>query len=140
DAPPSALIPARFLVLTAHLVLLLQAALATAPHVRASLPPEFTPEEFAHTERLLWGALGGALGLLGVELVGFFGGVSMFHVGQGLLSLVSHAGAALTLSLGWSEAWGLPAFCWQLGLCSLPPALSELLLIVSLLCWKRKGL
>ncbi|XP_053908755.1 transmembrane protein 107 isoform X2 [Cuculus canorus] len=138
--PPPSLVPLRFLALTAHLVLLLAAAVAADPHVRASLPPDFTPEEFAHAQRLLWVALGVAVGLLGVELIGFFGGVSTFHVGQGLLSVLCHTGAALSLSLAWSEGGGLRGSTAVLGLGSLPPALTEALLMVSLLCWKRKGL
>ncbi|GAB0201251.1 transmembrane protein 107 [Grus japonensis] len=138
--PRGSLVPARFLALTAHLVLLLQLGWGRDPHVRASLPLEFSAEEYAHAERLLGGALGGALGLLGVEFVGFFAGVSMFHPGQSLLSLGAHAGAALALTLALLEGWDGGSFWLLFGLCSVPPAVTEVLLMVTVLGCRRRGL
>ncbi|XP_069655899.1 transmembrane protein 107 [Haliaeetus albicilla] len=138
--PRGSLVPARFLVLTAHLVLLLQLGWGRDPHVRASLPLEFSAEEYAHADRLLGGALGGALGLLGVEFVGFFSGVSMFHPGQSLLSLAAHGGAALALAWALLEGWDSSCFWLLFGLCSVPPAITEVLLMVSMLGCRRRAI
>ncbi|KAM6364683.1 transmembrane protein 107 [Pluvialis apricaria] len=135
--PRGSLVPARFLVLTAHLVLLLVVGGARDPHVRAALPLHFSAEEYAHAERWLWGALGGALGLLGVEFVGFFSGVSMFRTGQSLFSLGAHGGAALALTLALLEGWDSGSFWLLFGLCSVPPAVTEALLLISLLGCRR---
>uniref|UniRef100_A0A8V5HB37 Transmembrane protein 107 n=1 Tax=Melopsittacus undulatus TaxID=13146 RepID=A0A8V5HB37_MELUD len=104
--PRGALIPARFLTLTAHLVLLLLLSTRPAP---SSVPAEEDPREVTCP----LGALGGALALLGVEFCGFFSGASMFHHGQGLLSIGAHAVAALTLTLADLEGWD-SAPCWSL--------------------------
>eukprot|EP00076_Gallus_gallus_P031929 XP_024997467.1 transmembrane protein 107 isoform X1 [Gallus gallus] len=85
-APLGMLVPARFLTMTAHLVALLTVAMARDPHVRATLPLQFSQEEYTNADaQLLW-VVGSALGLMAIEVGGFFSGVSMFHPGQGLLS------------------------------------------------------
>uniref|UniRef100_A0A8C3CDS7 Transmembrane protein 107 n=1 Tax=Cairina moschata TaxID=8855 RepID=A0A8C3CDS7_CAIMO len=132
-APLGALVPARFLTLTAHLVALGTAAGARDTHVRASLPLEFSAEEYARVDAELLGALGGAAGLLAIEFGGFFMGVSMFHRGQGLLSLGAHTAAAISLGLALLEGWDLGSFWLLLGLCSAPPAVTELLLLAAAL-------
>ncbi|XP_065509544.1 transmembrane protein 107 [Caloenas nicobarica] len=137
-SPRGSLVPARFLVLTAHLVVLVLLVWGPEPHVLASLPLEFSAQEHERAERLLGGALWGSLGLLGVELVGFFSGVSMFHAGQGLLSLGAHAAATLTLTLAVLERWDSSCFWLLFGLCSVPPAVTELLLMVSVLGCRRR--
>ncbi|XP_074787010.1 transmembrane protein 107-like isoform X2 [Athene noctua] len=136
--PRGSLVPGRFLAMTSHLVLLLRAGEGRAPHIAASLPPEFSAAEQAQAERLFWGAVGGSLALLGVEFVGFFSGVSMFHAAQGLLSLGAHAGAALALALALAEEWDGGAFWLLFGLCSVPPAVTEVLLLVTVLGCRRR--
>eukprot|EP00076_Gallus_gallus_P012338 XP_015129767.2 transmembrane protein 107 isoform X2 [Gallus gallus] len=109
-APLGMLVPARFLTMTAHLVALLTVAMARDPHVRATLPLQFSQEEYTNADaQLLW-VVGSALGLMAIEVGGFFSGVSMFHPGQGLLSTLSHAAATLTLGLALLEQWDLSAF------------------------------
>ncbi|XP_063178112.1 transmembrane protein 107-like [Chroicocephalus ridibundus] len=138
--PRGLLVPARFLALTAHLVLLVLLGGDTVSPVRASLPPDFSAEEYARAQRWLWGALGGALGLLGVEFVGFFSGVSMFRPGQSLFSLGAHVAAALGLALALLEDWDGGSFWLLFGLCSVPPAVTEALLLVSILGCRRRAL
>nr|XP_038028244.1 transmembrane protein 107-like [Anas platyrhynchos] len=72
----------RFLTLMAHLVALGRVAWAGHP-VRASLPLEFSAEEYARVNTELLCALGLAAGLLAIEFGGFFAGVSRFHRLQG---------------------------------------------------------
>ncbi|KAM9514227.1 transmembrane protein 107 [Guaruba guarouba] len=131
-SPRGAMVPARFLTLTAHLVLLL--LLSTRPAPTSASAEEFPPE-------VTWplGALGGALALLGVEFCGFFSGASMFHHGQGLLSIGAHAAAALTLTLADLEGWD-SASCWIIfALCSIPPAVIEVLLLISVFGGRRRA-
>ncbi|XP_074422564.1 uncharacterized protein LOC141734573 isoform X1 [Larus michahellis] len=49
--PRGLLVPARFLALTAHLVLLVLLVGDTDSPVRASLPPDFSAEEYARAQR-----------------------------------------------------------------------------------------
>uniref|UniRef100_A0A8B9SYL4 Transmembrane protein 107 n=1 Tax=Anas platyrhynchos TaxID=8839 RepID=A0A8B9SYL4_ANAPL len=90
--PLGALVPARFLILTAHLVALGMAAGARDTHVRASLPLEFSVEEYTRVDTELLCALGLAAVLLAIEFGGFFMGVSMFHRGQGLFCILHPRG------------------------------------------------
>lgn len=136
-APPGALVLARFLMLTAHLVALGMAAWARDPHVRASLPLEFSAEEYARVDAELLGALGGVLGMLALEFGGLFAGVSRFHRWQCLLSVVAHAPAAITLGLALLEGWDVGCFWPLLVLCSVPPAVTELLLLLAAALGRR---
>eukprot|EP00076_Gallus_gallus_P012339 XP_015129768.2 transmembrane protein 107 isoform X3 [Gallus gallus] len=49
-APLGMLVPARFLTMTAHLVALLTVAMARDPHVRATLPLQFSQEEYTNAD------------------------------------------------------------------------------------------
>ncbi|XP_071276122.1 transmembrane protein 107 [Agelaius tricolor] len=121
------LLPGRFLAMAAHLALLLRMGGDPPKSPSGELEPGF------------WGALGGSLALLGVEFLGFFSGVSMFHSGQSLGSLGAHIGAALGLTLGWIEAWDGPALWATLAL-SVPSAVTELLLLGRVLLCHRGAL
>ncbi|XP_068780116.1 transmembrane protein 107 isoform X2 [Struthio camelus] len=135
-----ALVPARFLALTAHLVAVLTIFWARDPHVLASLPLEFSPEEYARVDTELLVALGVTLGLFALELGGFFSGLSMFHRPQGLLSALAHAGATVALVFFLFERWDCGAYWGVLGAGSALPAATELLLMVTILGCKRKPL
>ncbi|XP_067173568.1 transmembrane protein 107 [Apteryx mantelli] len=134
------LVPARFLALTAHLVAVLTILWAREPHVLASLPLEFAPEEYARADTELLVALGTTVALLALELGGFFAGVSMFHPPQALLSATAHGGATLALGFFLFERWGCGAYWGVLGAGSVLPAATELLLLVVVLGCKRKRL
>uniref|UniRef100_A0A8B9R800 Transmembrane protein 107 n=1 Tax=Anas platyrhynchos TaxID=8839 RepID=A0A8B9R800_ANAPL len=97
--------------------------------VRASLPLEFSAEEYAVMNAKLLCALGLATVLLAMEFGGFFMGVSMFHRRQGLFSLGIHAAASISLGLALMDGWDLGGFWLLLGLCSAFPAITVLLLL-----------
>ncbi|XP_064357167.1 transmembrane protein 107 isoform X2 [Dromaius novaehollandiae] len=132
------LVPARFLALTAHLVTVLTILWARDPHVLASLPLEFSPEEYARVDTELLVALGVTLGLLALELGGFLSGLSMFHRPQALLSAMAHGGTTLALLLFLAERWDCGAYWGLLGAGSALPAATELLLMGVVLGCKRK--
>jgi len=92
------LIPARFLVMIAHLVIIITMFWSLTPNVQACLPVPYTAEEFNNAETFLIVLLSITLGLFCVELGGFMSGVSMFNVSQSLLSVAAHAGACVALS------------------------------------------
>ncbi|XP_068034078.1 transmembrane protein 107 [Anomalospiza imberbis] len=73
---PRPLLPGRFLAMAAHLGMLMRMGGDPPCLPSGDLEPGF------------WGALGGSLALLGVEFLGFFSGVSMFHPGQSLACIL----------------------------------------------------
>ncbi|XP_055056370.1 transmembrane protein 107 [Misgurnus anguillicaudatus] len=125
------LVPARFLTLSAHLVIIITIFWSRENNVQSCLPLEFTEEQFKAEDTRLVVALSVTLGLLAVELAGFFSGVSMFNSNQSLLSLVAHSSASVSLSLFVFQQWP----CWTIwiifSLCSVVPAVLELVLLIS---------
>uniref|UniRef100_A0A3P8URI5 Transmembrane protein 107 n=1 Tax=Cynoglossus semilaevis TaxID=244447 RepID=A0A3P8URI5_CYNSE len=104
----SSLVPARFLTIIAHLVIVITIFWSRENNVKASLPLEFTQEQYDSEDQKLVVALAVTLGLFAIELSGFFSGVSMFNCSQGLLSLAVHCGASVSLSFFVFEMWE----CW----------------------------
>uniref|UniRef100_U3IDL0 Transmembrane protein 107 n=1 Tax=Anas platyrhynchos platyrhynchos TaxID=8840 RepID=U3IDL0_ANAPP len=111
----------------AHLVGLGTVTGAGDTHVRASLPLEFSEEEYARVNTELLCALGLAAVLLAIEFGGFFTGVSMIQCKQELFSVGAHAAASITLGLALMDGWDLGGFWLLLGLCSAPPSTESLL-------------
>ncbi|XP_026878918.2 transmembrane protein 107 isoform X2 [Electrophorus electricus] len=81
----SSLVPARFLALAAHLVIVVTIFWSRENNVRASLPLDFTEEQHRTEDTRLVIGLSVTVCLFLVELVGFFSGVSMFNSNQSLL-------------------------------------------------------
>ncbi|XP_029360695.1 transmembrane protein 107 like isoform X3 [Echeneis naucrates] len=129
----SSLVPARFLTIIAHLVIVITIFWSRENNVKASLPLEFTQEEYDYEDRRLVVALAVTLGLFAVELAGFFSGVSMFNSSQGLLSLAVHCSASVSLSFFVFDKWE----CWTY--CVLP-AFVEILLFIAVFGLKKKPL
>ncbi|XP_048118120.1 transmembrane protein 107-like isoform X4 [Alosa alosa] len=104
----SSLVPARFLTLIAHLVIVITIFWSRENNVRASLPLQFTKEEYDQEDTRLVIGLSVTLGLFFIELSGFFSGVSMFNSSQALLSLAAHCSASICLSFFVFQKWQ----CW----------------------------
>nr|XP_023651487.1 transmembrane protein 107 isoform X4 [Paramormyrops kingsleyae] len=84
------LVPARFLTLTAHLVIVITIFWSRDNNVRACLPLDFSQDEYRSQDTQLVVALSVTLGLFAIELAGFFSGVSMFNSTQSLLCILFH--------------------------------------------------
>ncbi|XP_029360693.1 transmembrane protein 107 like isoform X1 [Echeneis naucrates] len=136
----SSLVPARFLTIIAHLVIVITIFWSRENNVKASLPLEFTQEEYDYEDRRLVVALAVTLGLFAVELAGFFSGVSMFNSSQGLLSTGVHASASVALLFFLFEQWGCDNYWGILAICSVLPAFVEILLFIAVFGLKKKPL
>uniref|UniRef100_A0A8C1NPV3 Transmembrane protein 107 n=1 Tax=Cyprinus carpio TaxID=7962 RepID=A0A8C1NPV3_CYPCA len=121
------LVPARFLTLAAHLVIVI-----TIFWSRSCLPLEFTEEQFRTEDTQLLVALSVTLGLFVIELAGFLSGVSMFNSNQALLSLISHSSACVSLSCFVFQQWPCWTYWIIFSFCSVIPALFEFFLLISL--------
>nr|XP_020493097.1 transmembrane protein 107 isoform X3 [Labrus bergylta] len=135
----SSLVPARFLTITAHLVIVITIFWSRENNVTACLPLDFTPEQYENEDRKLVVGLAVTLGLFAIELVGFFSGVSMFNCSQGLLSGV-HASATVALLFFLFEQWDCDIYWWILVICSVLPAFVEVVLFIAVFGLKKKPL
>ncbi|CAJ0967835.1 unnamed protein product [Ranitomeya imitator] len=151
----SSLVPARFLTLTAHLVIVITIFWSRENNVLACLRPEHTQDQYkaADTELV---ALSVTLGMFVIELAGFFSGVSMFNNTQGVLckcrgrhivqrhylssslshtvaafldslasAMVAHCSASVSLSLFVTQKWECATYWYIFGFCSALPAVTE---------------
>jgi len=135
--PASGLIPARFLLLTSHLVLCITLLMAREESVLACLPLEFTQVEFDRRDAELAAGLGVAVGLIGIEMVGFLSGLSMFSPGQALLSIGLHGTATVAMAYLILDMWDCGLYWWIFAFCSCFPAIVELIIMVGVLGLKK---
>ncbi|XP_066578556.1 transmembrane protein 107 isoform X3 [Amia ocellicauda] len=134
----SSLVPARFLTLTAHLVIVITIFWSRENNVLACLPLDTTPEEYNSRDTELVVALSVTLGLFAIELAGFLSGVSMFNSSQGLLSTAAHASAAVSLLFFLFEQWNCSLYWWIFAFCSALPAFVEVVLFIAVFGLKKK--
>ncbi|KAM3926066.1 transmembrane protein 107 isoform 1-T1 [Leptodactylus fuscus] len=136
----SSLVPARFLTLTAHLVIVITIFWSRENNVLACLPVNYTQEQFNAADTQVIVALSVTLGMFVIELAGFFSGVSMFNNMQSLLSIGAHASASVALLFYLFEAWMCAVYWWIFALCSALPAFTEIIVFIAVLGLKRKPL
>ncbi|XP_047214439.1 transmembrane protein 107 like isoform X1 [Girardinichthys multiradiatus] len=136
----SSLVPARFLTLIAHLVIVITIFWSRENNVKACLPLGFTQEQYDTEDKKLVVALGVTLGLFAIELAGFFSGVSMFNSSQSLLSLAAHCSASVSLSFFVFEKWECWTYWVIFACCSVLPAFVEVLLFIAVFGLKKKPL
>lgn len=132
-----ALVPTRFLTLSAHFVLLVTLLWARDDNVRACLPPGFSDADYGRKDTEIIIGLSLGLFLLVFEILGFFSGVSMFFPSQALISIIAHCAASIALTYFVVEVWNCTAYWWIFGLCSLIPAFSELCVIIGVTLLKK---
>nr|XP_046256643.1 transmembrane protein 107-like isoform X3 [Scatophagus argus] len=133
----SSLVPARFLTIIAHLVIVITIFWSRENNVKACLPLEFTQEQYDNEDRKLVVALAVTLGLFAIELAGFFSGVSMFNCSQ---ATGVHASASVALLFFLFEQWECDIYWWILAICSVLPAFVEILLFIAVFGLKKKPL
>ncbi|KAM6968206.1 transmembrane protein 107-like isoform 2-T2 [Aplochiton taeniatus] len=136
----SNLVPARFLTIIAHLVIVITIFWSRDNNVKACLPLNFSQEEYDREDTRLVVALAVTVGLFAVELSGFFSGVSMFNCSQGLLSIGAHASASVSLLFFLFEQWECDIYWWIFAFCSVLPAFVEILLFIAVFGMKKKPL
>nr|XP_029511775.1 transmembrane protein 107 isoform X1 [Oncorhynchus nerka] len=136
----SSLVPARFLTLTAHLVIVITIFWSRENNVEACLPLDFTQDQYDKEDTKLVVALSVTMGLFAIELAGFFSGVSMFNCTQGLLSLAVHCSASVSLSFFVFQRWECWTYWVIFAFCSILPAFVEILLFIAVFGLKKKPL
>ncbi|XP_025083756.1 transmembrane protein 107-like isoform X2 [Pomacea canaliculata] len=133
------LVPARFLTIVAHLIIVIVIFWSRDENVRMCLPETYTQDDYNQKDVQMIIGLSVTLGLFVLELIGFMGGLTMFFPFQSLLSTFAHTGAAVALSYFLFDAWPCDWYWYIFGFCSAFPAVTEIITILGILCF-RKGL
>ncbi|KAK3858977.1 hypothetical protein Pcinc_034867 [Petrolisthes cinctipes] len=131
------LIPARFLTLTSHLVLLITILISREENVLACLPADYTQQQYKTRDAEFLGGLVAGIALTALEFIGFLTGVSMFTGLPALLSLTCHSGASVALAYMVVDVWDCHLYWWVFGLASVLPAVVEVLVFVNVLMLKK---
>ncbi|XP_037793563.1 transmembrane protein 107-like [Penaeus monodon] len=131
------LIPARFLTLTSHLVILITVLLAREENVKACLPHNYSAAEYSRREGEFLGGLIAGVGLTAIEIIGFMTGISMFTGLASLISIACHCGASVSLAYMVVDSWDCRLYWWIFGLTSVIPALIEVGVMISVLMLKK---
>ena len=133
----SGLVPARFLTIVAHLVIVIVIFWAKDENIKQCLPSTYTQSEYDAKDLQMIIGLSVALGLFGIELIGFIGGISMFLPLQSLLSIIAHTGAAISLSYFIIRTWPCYRYWYIFSFCSAFPAFTEICFMVLIGCCRR---
>eukprot|EP00730_Choanoeca_flexa_P016211 TRINITY_DN7616_c0_g1_i1.p1 TRINITY_DN7616_c0_g1~~TRINITY_DN7616_c0_g1_i1.p1 ORF type:complete len:139 (+),score=10.11 TRINITY_DN7616_c0_g1_i1:123-539(+) len=98
-------IPARFLLMLAHLIQVLHICIQRRPHVDAALDPDIInpSRTYYDVDTHLQGLLAYSLLALAVTAISYFTGYTMFHQQSSLWSTCIHTAASLALSYYISE-------------------------------------
>ncbi|XP_065066676.1 transmembrane protein 107-like [Rhopilema esculentum] len=124
------ILPARFLCIMAHIIITITIFWSKNANVVACLPLRYTTTEYDTKDTELTVGLSISLGLLVIELISFFAGVSMFKAGISMLSVICHASAAITLSLFVLNSMDCDAFWYVFGFCCALPTVIEFFAII----------
>ncbi|XP_052225734.1 transmembrane protein 107-like isoform X1 [Dreissena polymorpha] len=131
------LVPARFLTIISHLVLIIIIFWSRGPNIESCLPRTYTQAQYDEKDLQLIIGLSVALGLFAIELVGFLGGLTMFSSSQALISIAAHCGASVALAYYIIREWPCDRFWYIFGFSNAFPAFSELVTMALLLCCGR---
>ncbi|KAH3783760.1 transmembrane protein 107-like isoform X2 [Dreissena polymorpha] len=124
------LVPARFLTIISHLVLIIIIFWSRGPNIESCLPRTYTQAQYDEKDLQLIIGLSVALGLFAIELVGFLGGLTMFSSSQALISTATHAGAFVALTFFLFELWPCDDYWYIFGFCSALPGVTEIISII----------
>ncbi|XP_046850800.1 transmembrane protein 107-like [Xenia sp. Carnegie-2017] len=131
------LIPARFLTLTAHLVITIVIFWSKESNVSECLPVSYSPSEYDNKSKSLVVGLSIMLACIFIELMSFLGGISMFHASASMLSIAVHGVGTIVLSFFILESWNCDRFWFIFGFSSVLPVLVEVFVLVTVLGLKK---
>ncbi|VDI07325.1 transmembrane protein 107-like isoform X1 [Mytilus galloprovincialis] len=131
----SGLVPARFLTIVAHLVIVIVLFWSKEENIKQCLPSSYTQSEYDDKDMQMIIGLSVALGLFGIELIGFIGGISMFLPMQSMLSCAAHASGTVALVYFLFQFWPCDYYWYIFGFCSAFPAFMELLSMLGVACF-----
>uniref|UniRef100_A0A1B6FGN9 Transmembrane protein 107 n=1 Tax=Cuerna arida TaxID=1464854 RepID=A0A1B6FGN9_9HEMI len=119
------LIPARFLILLAHMTICIVTLSSPSGNIYACLPEEYEEEDYRSKDFQFQVGLYLSLALIALEFLGFLSGTSMFLPSVATLSLGCHASACVLMAQSLLDNWSCHAYWWIFGFCSVIPAVLE---------------
>lgn len=131
------LVPARFLTIIAHMIIVIVLFWSRDENIKQCLPSTYTTDEYNTKDTELIIGLSVALGLFAIELIGFFGGITMFMSFQSMLSISAHCGASVSLAYFILRQYPCDRYWYIFGFCSAFPALMEIIFIIGICCCRR---
>ena len=132
------LIPARFLVLVAHLTILATMLWARDPTIKACLPLSYSDSEYDDKDVEFIVGLSLALGFGVLELFSFMFGLSMFVQSQNLISTGAHFAASVALVYYLIDAYACAEFWYIFGFCSAFPFVLEIFVDIASVKFNRR--
>lgn len=133
----SGIVPARFLTIVAHVIILIILFWAKDDNIKQCLPTTYTQSEYDSKDTEMIIGLSVGLGLMLIELIGFIGGISMFMPFQSMLSVSAHCGACV--SLAYFILWEMPChrYWYIFGFSTAFPALTEIITFIQIVCLRN---
>ena len=125
------------MTMISHLILCVTVLLSRDANVLACLPFDHKPEEYSRKNIELAAGLSVAIGLLGIEFIGFLSGLTMFSSSVALLSIITHATASVAMGYFALDVWDCNLYWWIFTFCSVLPALVEIFVMIGVLGLKR---
>ncbi|XP_054288944.1 transmembrane protein 107-like [Macrosteles quadrilineatus] len=126
------LIPARFLILLAHMTICLVTLSYMNGNIKTCLPEEYEESDYDTESFHFRLGLYLGLGLIAIEFLGFLSGTSMFLPSVATLSVGCHASACVLMSQSLLDDWSCHSYWWIFFFCSLIPGLVELAVAVNM--------
>lgn len=137
---PSSLIPLRFMALLGHLVIVVVILWTRDEVVKVCVDwdqPESLGQQMQSKNTEMTVAFSLTIACVAIELLCFLTGVSMFYPLHSFLSFLSHAIACIGLGLFVLDGWECGLVWWLFAIFTLIPAVSEILLISSVIFFKK---
>ncbi|XP_023723739.1 transmembrane protein 107-like isoform X2 [Cryptotermes secundus] len=131
------LIPARFLTLISHLTIVIVILWSRDENVKACLPLEYTAEDYSKKDVEVQTGLGIAIMFIGIELLTFLMGITMFLPSVAMISIASHSSASVLLAYFVFDEWDCNLYWWVFAFCSVPPAIIDATAAIGILVLKK---
>eukprot|EP00697_Spironema_sp_BW2_P004204 gnl/Spiro4/1569_TR829_c0_g2_i1.p1 gnl/Spiro4/1569_TR829_c0_g2~~gnl/Spiro4/1569_TR829_c0_g2_i1.p1 ORF type:complete len:139 (-),score=15.31 gnl/Spiro4/1569_TR829_c0_g2_i1:124-540(-) len=131
----SALVPGRFYMTIGHFIAILMLFQSKSDNIAISVGTS-SGSDFDSANIALSGALAASLAFIGVELIGLFGGLTLFIAPVCSIEIVLHFAGTVAISLMILDTWVYSAYWPIFAICSVLPFFVEIVTVVCLFYFK----
>ncbi|XP_076364911.1 transmembrane protein 107-like [Tachypleus tridentatus] len=129
----NSLIPSRFLIVSSHLLVLLTVFWSREENIKACLELSYSDENYKRKDTQFLVGVSLSLFFLLTEIIGFFGGMSIFCPSQDIFSIITHSLGTIAMSYFIAHSWDCDLFWWIFCFSSVMPGITEIIIIVKVL-------